>query len=88
MYVIGVEFPVPFIHVVKQTCIIKASSCIAFGVPLYMSNAFIPNFRNNSSEGFPSHFFIDPNGVITQITVGEMDYWGLDSQVKGDLGLP
>ena len=39
-------------------------------------------------SAFPSHFFIDPNGVITQITVGEMDYWCLDSQVKGGLGLP
>lgn len=37
---------------------------------------------------FPSHFFVDPNGVITQINVGEMDYWGLDAQVRGDLGLP
>jgi peroxiredoxin len=37
---------------------------------------------------FPSHFFIDPNGVITQITIGEMNYWGLDAQIKADLGLP
>lgn len=39
-------------------------------------------------NSFPSHYFIDPNGVITQITIGAMDYWGLDAQIKGDLGLP
>lgn len=39
-------------------------------------------------NSFPSHFFIEPNGVITKVTIGAMDYWGLDAQVKGDLGLP
>ena len=39
-------------------------------------------------NAFPSHFFVAPNGVITQVTIGAMDYWGLDAQVKGDLGLP
>lgn len=39
-------------------------------------------------NSFPSHFFIEPNGVITKVTIGAMDYWGLNAQVKGDLGLP
>ena len=39
-------------------------------------------------NSFPSHFFIAPNGVVTKITIGAMDYWGLDAQVKGDLGIP
>lgn len=39
-------------------------------------------------NSFPSHFFVAPNGVITQVTIGAMNYWGLDAQIKGDLGLP
>lgn len=39
-------------------------------------------------NSFPSHYFVAPNGVITKITIGAMDYWSMDAQIKGDLGLP
>jgi peroxiredoxin len=37
--------------------------------------------------GFPTHYFIDPNGVITSINIGGMDYWALAEKVKGMLNI-
>ena len=37
--------------------------------------------------GFPTHYFIDPNGVITSINIGSMDYWALTEKVKGMLNI-
>ena len=37
--------------------------------------------------GFPTHYFIDPNGVITSINIGSMDYWSLTSKVKEMLNI-
>lgn len=36
---------------------------------------------------FPTHYFIDPNGVITSINIGGMDYWALTGKVKGMLNI-
>jgi peroxiredoxin len=37
---------------------------------------------------FPSHFFVDPSGVISSVTIGGLDYWALTNKVKGMLNLP
>lgn len=39
-------------------------------------------------SGFPTHYFINPSGVITHITIGGMDYWALTEEVKSLLNLP
>lgn len=38
--------------------------------------------------GFPTHYFVDPSGVITRINIGGMDYWALTGEVKSLLNLP
>jgi peroxiredoxin len=37
---------------------------------------------------YPSHFFVDPSGVISSVTIGGLDYWALANKVKGMLNLP
>lgn len=37
--------------------------------------------------GFPTHFFIAPNGQISSIVVGEVNHAGLDAKVKSLLSL-
>jgi peroxiredoxin len=36
---------------------------------------------------FPTHFFVDPSGVISSVNVGTLDYWGLNAKVKAMLNL-
>lgn len=36
---------------------------------------------------FPTHYFVDPNGVITSINIGGMDYWALTGKVKDMLNI-
>ncbi len=38
--------------------------------------------------GFPTHFFIDPSGVISSVNVGTMNYVGLNTMVRSMLNLP
>lgn len=37
---------------------------------------------------FPAHFFVDPSGVISSVTIGGLDYWSLTNKVKGMLEMP
>lgn len=32
--------------------------------------------------GYPTHYFVDQNGVISSIWIGELDYWGFNNKVQ------
>ncbi|MDO9300782.1 MAG: redoxin domain-containing protein [Anaerolineales bacterium] len=36
---------------------------------------------------FPTHFFINPSGIVTSVNVGAMDYLGLNTKVRAMLNL-
>ena len=38
--------------------------------------------------GFPTHFFVDPSGVIASVNVGTLNYAGLNTMVRAMLNLP
>jgi len=39
-------------------------------------------------SGFPTHFFVDPSGLISSVAVGYLDYSGLNWRVRATLNLP
>jgi peroxiredoxin len=38
--------------------------------------------------GFPTHFFVNPSGVISSVNVGTLNYVGLNTKVRSMLNLP
>jgi peroxiredoxin len=49
------------------------------------SNALASQYRVTA---FPTHFFVNPSGVISSVNVGSMGYLGLNTMVRSMLNLP